>query len=64
VTVYLPKAAEEGDVLKVRRFETHLPFFAHTVGDIGAGVKFGGFGLKTKNMPINVEVSGYRKPID
>jgi len=55
VTVYLPKAAEEGEVLKVRRFETHLPFFAHTVGDIGAGVKFGGFGLKTANMPINVE---------
>ena len=57
-TVYLPKAVEEGPGLRVKRFETDLPLFAHSVGNIGGGaVEFDAISLKTANMPIFVEVS-------
>jgi hypothetical protein len=57
VTVHLPKAVEEGSALRVKRFESDLPLFAHEVGDIGKGVEFDEISLKTANMHIGVKVS-------
>jgi len=55
VTVYLPKAVEEGPTLRVKRFETDLPLFAHVVGNIGSGIEFDAISLKTANLPISAE---------
>lgn len=54
-TVYLPRTVEEGSTLRLKSFETDLPLFVHSVGDIGPRVQFDEVVLKTANMPVGVE---------
>lgn len=43
--------------LVVKAFETDLPMFSHTVGDIAKTVEFRRFSLTGSNAPITVTVS-------
>jgi hypothetical protein len=44
----------------VKAFETELPLFVHTVGDIAKTVEFRRLSLMGSNMPMTVTVSGPR----
>ena len=45
-----------GEPLRVKAFETKLPFFTHTFANLEGKVHFGSLKVYSENMPINADV--------
>ncbi|EIW80931.1 hypothetical protein CONPUDRAFT_165172 [Coniophora puteana RWD-64-598 SS2] len=54
VKVILP-TSKDNDVLQVKRFETDMPLYVHTFGDLAEFAAFRHMSLKTAYAPITVE---------
>lgn len=56
VVVRIPKPLEGRNSVNIKKFETAMPLFSHTVDDLASTVVFDFISLKTVNAPISVTV--------